>query len=248
MNLSGKSAIVTGASRGIGRAIAIDLAARGASVVVNYNSSESAAQEVLSAITAAGGKAIAVRGDVSKPEDASAVIKAAIDAYGKVDILVNNAGTTRDTLLMTMKEEDWDVVIDTDLKSVYHCSKAVVRSMIRQRSGRIINIASVVGLSGQAGQSNYAAAKAGVIGFTKSLAREVGSRGITVNAVAPGFIPTALTNVLTDEQKENAIKMTPLGRFGKPEEVAYAVSFLASDEAAFITGAVLSVDGGLVMQ
>jgi 3-oxoacyl-[acyl-carrier protein] reductase len=248
MNLSGKSAIVTGASRGIGRAIAIDLAARGASVVVNYNSSESAAQEVLSAITAAGGKAIAVRGDVSKPEDASVVIKAAIDAYGKVDILVNNAGTTRDTLLMTMKEEDWDVVIDTDLKSVYHCSKAVVRSMIRQRSGRIINIASVVGLSGQAGQSNYAAAKAGVIGFTKSLAREVGSRGITVNAVAPGFIPTALTNVLTDEQKENAIKMTPLGRFGKPEEVAYAVSFLASDEAAFITGAVLSVDGGLVMQ
>ena len=248
MNLSGKSAIVTGASRGIGRAIAIDLAARGASVVVNYNSSESAAQEVLSAITTAGGKAIAVRGDVSKPEDASVVIKAAIDAYGKVDILVNNAGTTRDTLLMTMKEEDWDVVIDTDLKSVYHCSKAVVRSMIRQRSGRIINIASVVGLSGQAGQSNYAAAKAGVIGFTKSLAREVGSRGITVNAVAPGFIPTALTNVLTDEQKESAIKMTPLGRFGKPEEVAYAVSFLASDEAAFITGAVLSVDGGLVMQ
>lgn len=248
MNLTGKSAIVTGASRGIGRAIAIDLAARGASVVINYNSSESAAQEVLSAITAAGGKAIAVRGDVSKLEDAAAVIKAASDAYGKVDILVNNAGTTRDMLLMTMKEEDWDMVIDTDLKSVYHCSKAVVRSMIRQRSGRIINIASVVGLTGQAGQSNYAAAKAGVIGFTKSLAREVGSRGITVNAVAPGFIPTALTNVLTDEQKENAIKMTPLGRFGKPEEVAYAVSFLASDEAAFITGAVLSVDGGLVMQ
>jgi 3-oxoacyl-[acyl-carrier protein] reductase len=248
MNLAGKSAIVTGASRGIGRAIAIDLAARGASVVINYNSSESAAQEVLSAITTAGGKAVAVRGDVSRPEDANAVIKAALDAFGKVDILVNNAGTTRDTLLMTMKEEDWDVVIATDLKSVYNCSKAVVRSMIRQRSGRIVNIASVVGLAGQAGQANYAAAKAGVIGFTKSLAREVGSRGITVNAVAPGFIPTALTDVLTDEQKENAIKMTPLGRFGKPEEVAYAVSFLASDEAAFITGAVLSVDGGLVMQ
>lgn len=248
MNLSGKSAIVTGASRGIGRAIAIDLAARGVCVVVNYNSSESAAQEVLSAISAAGGKAVAVRGDVSKPEDANALIKAAIDAFGKVDILVNNAGTTRDTLLMTMKEEDWDVVIDTDLKSVYNCSKAVVRSMIRQRSGRIINITSVVGLSGQAGQANYAAAKAGVIGFTKSLAREVGSRGITVNAVAPGFVPTALTNVLTDEQKESAIKMTPLGRFGRPEEVAYAVSFFASDEAAFITGAVLSVDGGLVMQ
>jgi 3-oxoacyl-[acyl-carrier protein] reductase len=248
MSLTGKSAIVTGASRGIGRAIAIDLAARGVSVVINYNSSVSAAQEVLSIIAAAGGKAVAVRGDVSKPEDANALIKAAIDAYGKVDILVNNAGTTRDTLLMTMKEEDWDVVIDTDLKSVYNCSKAVVRLMIRQRSGRIISITSVVGLTGQAGQSNYAAAKAGVIGFTKSLAREVGSRGITVNAVAPGFIPTALTNVLTDEQKESAIKMTPLGRFGKPEEVAYAVSFLASDEAAFITGAVLSVDGGLVMQ
>jgi 3-oxoacyl-[acyl-carrier protein] reductase len=248
MTLSGKSAIVTGASRGIGRAIAIDLAARGACVLVNYNSSESAAQEVVSAISAAGGKAVAVRGDVSKPEDAGAVIKAAIDAFGRVDILVNNAGTTRDTLLMTMKEEDWDVVIDTDLKSVYNCSKAVVRPMIRQRSGRIVNITSVVGLAGQAGQANYAAAKAGVIGFTKSLAREVGSRGITVNAVAPGFVPTALTNVLTDEQKESAIKMTPLGRFGKPEEVAYAVSFLASDEAAFITGAVLSVDGGLVMQ
>ena len=247
MNLSDKSAIVTGASRGIGRAIAIDLAARGASVLVNYHSSEAAVQEVVGAITAAGGKAVAVRGDVSKPEDANAVVKAALDAFGRIDILVNNAGTTRDTLLMTMKEEDWDVVIDTDLKSVYHCSKAVIRPMIRQRSGRIINITSVVGLAGQAGQSNYAAAKAGIVGFTKSLAREVGSRGITVNAVAPGFIPTALTNVLTEEQKANAIKMTPLGRFGRPEEVAYAVSFLASDEAAFITGAVLSVDGGMVM-
>lgn len=248
MQLTGKSAIVTGASRGIGRAIAIDLAARGASVVVNYNSSAAAAQEVVEAIAAAGGKAIAVRGDVSKMEDANALIKAAIDAYGKLDILVNNAGTTRDTLLMTMKEEDWNVVMDTDLKSVFNCSKAAIRLMIRQRGGRIINISSVVGLAGQGGQANYAAAKAGVIGFTKSLAREVGSRSITVNAVAPGFIPTALTSVLTDEQKEATIKMTPLGRFGKPEEVAYAVSFLASDEAAFITGVVLTVDGGLVMQ
>ncbi len=248
ISLAGRTAIVTGASRGIGRAIAIDLAARGACVLVNYNSSETAAQEVVGALTAAGGKAVAVRADVSRPEGAGAVVKAALDAFGRVDILVNNAGTTRDTLLMTMKEEDWDVVIDTDLKSVYHCSKAVVRPMIRQRGGRIISITSVVGMAGQAGQTNYAAAKAGIIGFTKSLAREVGSRGITVNAVAPGFIPTALTNVLTDEQKENAVKMTPLGRFGKPEEVAYAVSFLASDEAAFITGTVLSVDGGLVMQ
>jgi 3-oxoacyl-[acyl-carrier protein] reductase len=248
MTLAGKSAIVTGASRGIGRAIAIDLAARGASVVVNYNSSAAAAQEVVDAITAAGGKAFALKGDVSKPDDANALIKACIDAYGKLDILVNNAGTTRDMLLMSMKEEDWDVVMDVDLKSVFNCAKAAIRPMIRQRSGRIINISSVVGLAGQAGQSNYAAAKAGIIGFTKSLAREVGSRGITVNAVAPGFIPTALTNVLTDEQKESAIKMTPLGRFGKPEEIAYAVSFLASEEAAFITGLVLTVDGGLVMQ
>jgi 3-oxoacyl-[acyl-carrier protein] reductase len=247
MHLTGKSAIVTGASRGIGRAIAIDLAARGASVVVNYNSSEAAAQEAINAITAAGGKAIAIRGDVSKMDDANAVVKAAIDSFGKLDILVNNAGTTRDTLLMTMKEEDWDHVIAVDLKSVFTCSKAAIRPMIRQRGGRIINITSVVGLSGQAGQANYAAAKAGIVGFTKSLAREVGSRNITVNAIAPGFIPTALTDVLTPEQKESAVKMTPLGRFGKPEEVAYAVSFLASDEAAFITGVVLSVDGGLVM-
>ena len=218
MQLTGKSAIVTGASRGIGRAIAIDLAARGASVVVNYNSSAAAAQEVVDAITAAGGKAIAVRGDVSKMEDATALIKAAIDAYGKLDILVNNAGTTRDTLLMTMKEEDWNIVMDTDLKSVFNCSKAAIRPMIRQRGGRIINISSVVGLAGQGGQANYAAAKAGVIGFTKSLAREVGSRSITVNAVAPGFIPTALTNVLTDEQKEATIKMTPLGASASPKK------------------------------
>jgi 3-oxoacyl-[acyl-carrier protein] reductase len=248
MQLKDKVAIVTGASRGIGRAIAIDLAARGAAVVVNYHSSESAAQDVAQVIQLAGGKALVARADVSRTDEAAALAKAAVDAFGKVDILVNNAGTTRDTLLMTMKEDDWDHVIATDLKSVYTCSKAVVRQMIRQRSGRIINIASVVGLAGQAGQANYAAAKAGVIGFTKSLAKELGSRNITVNAVAPGFIPTALTSVLTEEQKQLAIKMTPLGRFGQPEEIAYAVSFLASDEAAFITGAVLTVDGGLVMQ
>jgi 3-oxoacyl-[acyl-carrier protein] reductase len=248
MQLKDKVAIVTGASRGIGRAIAIDLAARGAAVVVNYHSSESAAQEVAQVIQLAGGRAVIARADVSRLDEAAGLAKAAADAFGKVDILVNNAGTTRDTLLMTMKEDDWDHVVATDLKSVYTCSKAVVRQMIRQRGGRIINIASVVGLAGQAGQANYAAAKAGVIGFTKSLAKELGSRNITVNAVAPGFIPTALTSVLTEEQKELAIKLTPLGRFGKPEEVAYAVSFLASEEAAFITGAVLTVDGGLVMQ
>ncbi|BCX05316.1 MAG: beta-ketoacyl-ACP reductase [Candidatus Roseilinea sp.] len=246
--LQGKSAIVTGASRGIGRAIAIELARRGASVVVNYNASEAAAHDVVKTITEAGGTAIAFKADVSRLDEASALVKAALEAFGKLDVLVNNAGTTRDTLLMTMSEEDWDAVIAADLKSVFNCCKAAIRPMIRARSGRIINISSVVGLAGQGGQTNYAAAKAGVIGFTKSLAKELGSRNITVNAVAPGFIPTALTDVLTEEQKQAVLKATPLGRFGAPEEVAYAVSFLASDEAAFITGAVLSVDGGLVMQ
>jgi 3-oxoacyl-[acyl-carrier protein] reductase len=248
MNLTNKIALVTGASRGIGRAIALDLAARGATVIVNYNASAAAAEEVVAAITAAGGKASAFQADVSKYEAAQALVKYAVDTYGRLDILVNNAGTTRDTLLMTMKEDDWDHIMATDLKSVFNCCKAASRGMIRQRAGRIVNITSVVGLAGGAGQTNYAAAKAGVIGFTKSMAKEVGSRGITVNCVAPGFIPTALTNVLTPEQKEMAIKATPLGRFGTPEDVAYAVSFLASDLAAYITGAVLSVDGGLVMQ
>jgi 3-oxoacyl-[acyl-carrier protein] reductase len=245
--LQGKTAIVTGASRGIGRAIAIELARRGAAVVVNYHTSAAAAQEVVDAISAAGGQAIAIQADVSQFEQANALVQAALDAFGKLDILVNNAGTTRDALLVTMREEDWDAVINADLKSVFNCCKAAVRPMIRARSGRIINISSVVGLAGQGGQANYAAAKAGIIGFSKSLARELGARNITVNVVAPGFIPTALTEVLSEEQKQAVLKATPLGRFGKPEEVAYAVSFLASDEAAFITGAVLTVDGGLVM-
>ena len=243
-----KSAIVTGASRGIGRAIAIELARQGASVIVNYNASEAAAHEVVQAITDAGGNAMAVKADVSAADQAAALVKACIDAYGKLDILVNNAGTTRDTLLLSMSEADWDTVINADLKSVFNCCKAAVKPMIRARGGRIVNIASVVGLSGQGGQTNYAAAKAGVIAFTKSLAKEVGSRNITVNCVAPGFIPTALTHVLPDEQKQVITKATPLGRFGTPEEVAHAVSFLASDAAAFITGVTLSVDGGLVMQ
>ncbi|MBX7214462.1 MAG: 3-oxoacyl-[acyl-carrier-protein] reductase [Thermoflexales bacterium] len=248
MKLENKIALVTGASRGIGRAIALDLAARGATVAVNYNASAAAAQEVVDAITAAGGRAMAIQADVSRFEAAQALVKAVTDAYGRLDILVNNAGTTRDMLLMSMKEEDWDHVVAADLKSVFNCCKAASRGLIRQRSGRIVNITSVVGLAGQAGQTNYAAAKAGVIGFTKSLAKELGSRGITVNCVAPGFIPTALTEVLTPEQKDAAIKATPLGRFGTPEDVAHAVSFLASDLAGYITGAVLSVDGGLVMQ
>ena len=246
--LQNKSAIVTGASRGIGRAIALELAKRGAAVIVNFNSSEAAANEVVKAIIDAGGKAIAFKADVSKMDEAVALVKACTDAFGKVDILVNNAGTTRDTLLMMMSEADWDHVIGADLKSVFNCCKAAVKPMIRARGGRIINISSVVGLAGQGGQTNYAAAKAGVIAFSKSLAKEIGSRNITVNCVAPGFIPTALTDVLTDEQKQVVIKSTPLGRFGTPEEVAYAVSFLASEDAAFITGAVLTVDGGLVMQ
>ncbi len=248
MNLTNKVAIITGASRGIGRAIAIDLAARGASVIVNYNSSEAAANEVVSVITAAGGKATAFKADVSKIDQAQALIKAATDTYGKLDILVNNAGTTRDNLLMMMPEADWDHIMNTDLKSVFNCCKAATKVMMRARYGRIINITSVVGLSGQGGQTNYAAAKAGVIGLTKSLAKELGGRNITVNCVAPGYIPTDLTNVLSDELKQGMMKLTPLGRFGKPEEVAYASAFLASDEAAFITGVVLSVDGGLVMQ
>ncbi len=248
MNLTNKVAIITGASRGIGRAIAIDLAARGASVIVNYNSSEAAANEVVSVITAAGGKATAFKADVSKIDQAQALIKAATDTYGKLDILVNNAGTTRDNLLMMMPEADWDHIMNTDLKSVFNCCKAATKVMMRARYGRIINITSVVGLSGQGGQTNYAAAKAGVIGLTKSLAKELGGRNVTVNCVAPGYIPTDLTNVLSDELKQGMMKLTPLGRFGKPEEVAYASAFLASDEAAFITGVVLSVDGGLVMQ
>jgi 3-oxoacyl-[acyl-carrier protein] reductase len=247
MNYAGKAAIVTGASRGIGRAIAIDLATRGASVVVNYNASEDAAKEVIDTIAAGGGKAMLFKADVSKFDEASGLVKFCVDTFGKLDILVNNAGTTRDTLLMTMSESDWDTVMNANLKSVFNMCKAASKPMIRARGGSIVNITSVVGISGQGGQTNYAASKAGIIAFTKSLAKELGGRNIRVNCVAPGFIPTALTNVLTEEQKETAKKATPLGRFGTPEEVANAVSFLASDEAAFITGCTIAVDGGLVM-
>jgi 3-oxoacyl-[acyl-carrier protein] reductase len=243
-----KIAVVTGASRGIGSAIAERLASEGAKVVVNHRSSAEQAQEVVSAIREQGGEAIAIQADVSDFQQAHELIKESIEHFGRIDVLVNNAGTTRDTLLMMMKESQWDLVIDTNLKSVFNCCKAVTRGMVRQRSGRIVNITSVAGLAGNPGQTNYAASKAGIIGFTKSLAKEIGTRGITVNAVAPGFVPTALTNDLPEELKQTAIEHTPLGRFGEPEEIAAAVAFFASDEAGFITGQVLSVDGGLAMQ
>jgi len=248
MPLKDRVAVVTGASRGIGRAIAMELARRGAKVVVNYRASAGAAEEVVKAIQDAGGEAIAVKADVSKLDEAQALIKTATDAFGRLDILVNNAGATRDMLLAMMKEEDWDLVLATNLKSAFNCCKAALRPMMRQRYGRIVNITSVAGIAGNPGQTNYAASKAGLIGFTKSLAKEIGARHITVNAVAPGFVETELTKDLPADLKEAALKATPLGRWGTAEEMAYAVAFLASDEAAFITGQTLSVDGGLVMQ
>jgi 3-oxoacyl-[acyl-carrier protein] reductase len=246
--LQGKVAIVTGASRGIGRATAEELAAQGAKVVVNYHASAEAADEVVASIVANGGTAMAVQADVSSFDAARELVKTALNTYDQIDILVNNAGTTRDMLLMMMKEQDWDKVIDTNLKSIFNCCKAVLRPMLRRKKGgRIINISSVVALTGQAGQTNYAASKAGILGFTRSLAREVGSRQITVNAVTPGFFPTALTAVLTEEMLEKSKEMIPLGRWGELPEVAYLVAFLASDKAAYITGQTISVDGGIAM-
>jgi 3-oxoacyl-[acyl-carrier protein] reductase len=239
---------VTGGSRGIGRAIALELARRGARLVINYQHNAEAAEAVVADIEQAGQQAVSIQADVGEYTQAAQLIQAALDTYGQIDILVNNAGTTRDQLLMLMPEADWDDVLRINLKSLYNCCKAVARPMIKRRYGRIINISSVSGIAGQGGQTNYAASKAGVIGFTKSLAKELGPRNVTVNAVAPGFVFTDLTADLSEELRQRAIETTPLRRMGKPEEIAYAVAFLASDEAAFITGEVLTVDGGLVMQ
>ncbi|HIX98924.1 3-oxoacyl-[acyl-carrier-protein] reductase [Faecalicatena contorta] len=245
--LDGKIAVVTGASRGIGRAIALELASRGAFVVVNYNGSKDRAEEVKKEIEAAGGKAEVYQCNVSDFEKCQEFIQDVIKTYGRLDILVNNAGITRDGLLMKMSEEDFDKVIETNLKGTFNTIRFASRQMLKQRSGRIINMSSVVGIAGNAGQANYASSKAGVIGLTKAVARELASRGITVNAIAPGFIETEMTAVLSDAVKEASVAQIPLGRFGKPEDIAKTAAFLASDDAGYITGQVIQVDGGMAI-
>lgn len=245
--LNGKTAVVTGAGRGIGRAIALKLASMGANIVINYRNSEKEAKELIDEIKALGSNAEAVQGDVSKFEDAEKIIKFAVNTFGSLDILVNNAGITKDGLLLRMKESDFDSVIDINLKGAFNCIKHASSIMLKQRSGKIINISSVIGIVGNAGQINYAAAKAGIIGMTKSVAKELGSRGITVNAIAPGFIQTDMTDVLSDKVKDTMSDSIPLKRLGAPEDVANLAAFLASDEASYITGQVINVDGGMVM-
>ena len=245
--LEGKIALVTGASRGIGRQIALTLAAQGAAVIVNYNGSAAKAEEVVEEIEKAGGKAEAIQCNVSDFESCKSMMEDIVSRYGRLDILVNNAGLTRDNLIMKMSEEDFDAVIQTNLKGVFNCIKHISRQMIKQKAGRIINISSVSGVLGNAGQANYCAAKAGVIGLTKCMARELASRGITVNAVAPGFIRTDMTDVLKDNVKEAIIATIPMKTFGETEDVANTVAFLASDAARYITGQVISVDGGMAM-
>ena len=247
MNFEGKTAVVTGGSRGIGRAVCLELARGGANVVLCCAGNEAAAQETVRAVEALGAKALAVRCDVSDAAQADALVKAAAEAFGRVDILVNNAGITRDNLLMRMSEADFDAVIAANLKGTFLCMKAASKLMLKQRYGRIVNLSSVVALRGNAGQVNYAASKAGVIGMTKSLAKELASRGVTVNAVAPGFIETDMTAALPESARAAAQGSIPMGRLGAPEDVARAVAFLAGDEAAYITGQVLAVDGGMAM-
>lgn len=247
MCLAGKTAVVTGGSRGIGRAICIELAKQGANVVVNYSGSEAKAAEVVKEIEALGPKAIAVQANVADSTSVDSLMKQAMETFGSIDILVNNAGITRDNLLMRMKEQEWDDVMDTNLKGVFLCTKAVTRQMMKQRAGRIINISSIVGVAGNPGQANYVAAKAGVIGLTKTTAQELASRNILVNAIAPGFITTEMTDALPEEIKETMLKQIPLAKLGQPEDIAKAVIFLASDSANYITGQTLHIDGGLVM-
>lgn len=246
-NTAVKTALVTGASRGIGAAIAKKLAARGFMVIINYGHSSAAAEEVKNQIEQAGGQAVLMQGDVSSGGDVDRMFKDIKKTWGRLDVLVNNAGINRDTLLVRMKEDQWDAVLSTDLKSVFFTTKAATSLMMRQRSGSIINIASVVGITGNAGQANYAAAKAGVIGFTKSVAKELAARGIRVNAIAPGFIETDMTDAIPEKIREGMLETIPLRRGGKAEDVANAVAFLASDDAGYITGQVLKVDGGMVM-
>ena len=247
MNFTGKTAVVTGGSRGLGRAICLELARGGANVVFCYAGNEAAAQETISACETLGAKVLSVQCDVSSAEDVKGLMDTAMQQFGRIDILVNNAGITRDGLLMTMKEADFDAVIAANLKGTFLCMKAVSRIMMKQRYGRIVNLSSVVGLRGNAGQVNYAASKAGVVGMTKSIAKELATRGITVNAVAPGFIATDMTAAMTDAAKTATLSSIPLQRLGVPEDVAAAVAFLCSDDAAYITGQVLCVDGGMFM-
>ena len=247
MQLEGKVALVTGGSRGIGRAIALKLAAEGADVVINFAGNVAAAEATVSEIKALGRRALMIQADVASGEACTAMVESVIKEMGKIDILVNNAGITRDGLLMRMKDADWDAVLNTNLKCVYNCTKAVIKYMMKARSGRIVNISSVVGLIGNAGQANYAAAKAGILGFTKSVAKEVASRGITVNAIAPGFIKTDMTSTLPEKVVDQMLASIPLARMGEAEDIAKAAAFLVSDEAAYITGQTLHVDGGMVM-
>lgn len=248
MTLEGRVAVVTGGGRGIGRAIAQRLGAEGAKVAVTYRSNDQAARETARLVRKAGGECEIFKGDVSEAGDVKRVFDGVAEAFGAVEVLINNAGTTRDNIMLRMKEEEFDEVLDTNLKGAYNCTRAVLRGMVRNRWGRIVNVSSVVGLAGNAGQANYAASKAGLLGFTKSVAREVAERGITVNAVAPGYVDTELTGTLSDSVKEQILGQVPTGRFGEPEEIAEVIVFFTGEGAGYVTGQTIAVDGGMIMQ